>query len=304
MLKYKLIEKGKRNYMRKSFLQEINLNKSKKIATTEGATVIKLNNGNILKIYHPGMVEAAKLVGIDIEAKILSAEPIKNSPEILIPTAAVYMPNGTFCGYIMPCARGIDYNTYDDRFTHQDRENLDKYAKVHYKLESVLRRNPNIVFPDFCTCDNIFIDARDNVQFIDYEGIQIGNYRPVCLSTSLGNPIQYINNPKYFTKNQLFTKELDKKSSIILFYLTAFNIDLNKVGTYNPFEMRNVTLDDIFQMLNLDDLDLCHKTWKIFNNKESNEFLGSEILKLSEKYDLKIIAERNGMYVKRLVRKK
>lgn len=290
--------------MKKKILQTQDFNKSKKLATTDIATVFQLNNGNILKIYHPGIVEIQKMAGFDVEAKILSAEPLKNSPEILVPTSAIYTPNNVFCGYIMPYAKGIDFNTYDDRLTIEQRMDLHKYAKIHYKLESVLRRNQNIVFPDFCTCDNIFIDSKENIQFIDYDGIQIGKHKSNSLSTSLGDPEQYLLNPKYFTKNQLFTKELDKRSSIILFYLTAFNVNLNKIGTYNPFTGKNITLDDIFECLNLNDPDICHKTYKIFNNNQTNEFLDKDILNLAEKYNLQIIYHTNNNYIKRLVKKK
>lgn len=290
--------------MKKKILQEHDLKKATPITTTETATLFKLNNGNIMKIYHPGIVEVQKLIDIDVEAKILSAQPLKNSPEILVPTSAVYTKNGVFCGYTMPCANGIDYNAFEDRMTIDDREDLRRYSEIHYKLESVLRRNPNIVFPDFCTCDNIFIDSKDNIQFIDYDGLQIGKHKSISVSTSLGTSTALICNPKYFTKDQYFTKELDKKSSIILYYLATFNVDLNKVGVYNPFTGRHLTLEDVFACLNLDDPDLCHKTYKLFNDKESNEFLGKDILNLAEKYDLKVVDIRNNMYIKRLVKKK
>jgi len=290
--------------MKKRFLQEKDLKRSKKIASTESSVVYKLNDGSILKIYNPSIIGLQKIIGLDVEAKILSAQPLNQSPEILVPSSAVYDQNGIFRGYTMQCANGIDFNTYDEQLTLEERKDLQKYTEIHHKLESVLRRNPNIVFPDFCTCDNIFIDSRNNIQFIDYDGLQIGGHKSISLSTSLGGIQEHITNPKYFTPNQMFTKELDKKSSIYLFYLTAFNIDLTNVGKINPFTGKLITLDDIFACLNLDDPDLCHKTHKLFVDNQPNEFLGEDILNLSERYDVKILDYRNNCCIKKLVKKK
>ena len=292
--------------MKKIFLQELDSKGAIQIAITDTATIYQLKNGSILKLYNPGVVEIQKLPGIDIdvERKILSARPVQNSPEILIPEAAVYDKNGKFCGYIMPKANGIDFNKYDDQLTFRDRENLTKYAEMHYQLEMVLRKNNDIFFPDFCTCDNIFVDSQNNIQFIDYDGLQIGAHRTLSLSTSVGGTNAIINNPKYFTRDRYFTKDLDKKSSIHLFYLTAFNIDLNKIGVYNPFSGKYIKLDDIFEQLGLDDQDICHKTWKVFNNKSNNEYLGEDLLTFAEKYDLSIVFQNRDLFVKKLTRKK
>jgi len=290
--------------MKKKILQEYDLRGSLILASTQIATIYLLKNGSIFKEYNPGIIDIHKNMGIDIETKILSAERIKQSPEILVPTTAVYTTNGQFCGYIMPRANGIDFNTYDARLTLEQRRNLNKYAEIHYKLESVLRRNPNIVFPDFCTCDNIFIDSKNNVQFIDYDGIQVGSHRTLSLSTSLGDAAEILNNSKYCIDKKYFTKDLDKKSSIILFYLTAFNIDLNKVGMIDPYTNTPITLEDIFECIRLDDPDICHKTYKIFNDNQPNEFLGDDILKLGEKYDVQIFSDCGIGYIKQLIKKK
>lgn len=290
--------------MKKKILQENDLKGSIKIATTEKSTIYQLKNGRIFKQYNPYVIEDQKLFDVDIESKILSAQPLKQSPEIIVPEMAVYTPNGQFCGYIMQRANGIDLNTYDDCLTTKQRSDLKKYAEIHYKLESVLRRNPDIVFPDFCTCDNIFIDSKGNIQFIDYDGLQIGSHKSYSVSTSLGSFYDIVRNPKYFTKDKFFTKELDKKSSIILFYLSVFNVNLNNVGIINPMNGKPVTLDDIFECINLDDPDICHKTWKIFNDNQPNEYLGKDMFNLEEKYNMQVFTMPNNMRIKRLIKKK
>lgn len=290
--------------MKKKILREYDFKKSVKLSTTENATVFKLNNGSVLKIYNPDIIELHKNIGVDIESKILDAKPLKKIPEILVPTSAVYTENGKFCGYTMLQARGIDYNKYDDNLTIDQRRNLKKYADVHHKLESVLKRDINIVFPDFCTCDNIFIDNKGNIQLIDYDGLQVGKHNSLSLSTSVGTIEEIMASSKYFTQDKYFTKELDKKSSIILYFLSAFNVDLNKVGQINPYTGKPLTLEEIFDCINLDDSDLCHKVWRIFQDEEPNEYLGDDVFRIAEKYDMEVFTHYNNIYIKKLKKKK
>lgn len=289
--------------MKKKVIYPAEIKNAKFMSHSEMATVVSLQDGGILKVFEPGMLGLMKSVGIDTEKKILDAKPIKGSPEILIPTSAAYFPNGKFIGYTINRANGIDYNEYDDKLSLRQRSDLYMYASDHDKIEAVLRRNCNIVFPDFCTCDNIFFDEDGNVQFIDYDGLQVGPHKTICFSTSLGDAENYFYNPKY-CRNGHFTKELDKKSSIVLYFLTTFNANLSKVGMPHPRTGIPVTLDDFFRAINLDDPDLCHKVWKTFQNDQQNDFLGDTVYDIAEKYDMHVFGEINGCYLKTLTKKR
>lgn len=289
--------------MKKRVIYPAEISNAKFMSHSEMATVVTLQDGSILKVFNPSMLSFMKSVGIDTERKILDAGPIKGSPEILIPTAAAYFPNGRFMGYTIKRANGIDYNAYDDRLTLRQRSDLHMYAADHDKIEAVLRRNSNIVFPDFCTCDNIFFDDSGNVQFIDYDGLQVGSHRTICFSTSLGDAENYFYNPKY-CRNGHFTKELDKKSSIVLYFLTTFNANLNKVGMNHPRTGVPITLDDFFRAINLDDPDLCHKVWKTFHDNEKNDFLGDTVYEIADKYDMHVFGQIDGCYLKTLSKKR
>lgn len=289
--------------MEKRVIYNWEIGNSTFMAQSQMAKVVALRDGSILKIFDPGMLYFMKEVGIDTERKILDAKPIKKSPEILVPTAATYFPDGRFMGYTINRANGIDYNTYDDRLTLRQRADLRMYARNHDKIESVLRKNPDIIFPDFCTCDNIFFDENGNVQFIDYDGLQIGRHRSICFSTSLGDAEKYFFNPKY-CRQGYFTKELDKRSSIILYFLTTFNANLNNVGKINPKTGQVVTLDDFFKVINLDDSDLCHKVWKVFQDDQTNDFLGDTVYDIADKYDMHVFGKINTCYLKTLTKKR
>lgn len=147
--------------MKKKVIQDYDLKKGKLLAETETATVIRLSNGSVLKLFRPDILEHSTFV--NLEQKILDAVPLKHSPEILVPTSAVYSKEGNFNGYIMPLANGVSYNDLEDSFSIEQHENLTMHAQIHSKLEKVLKRNKDIVFPDFCTCDNIFVDSKGNV---------------------------------------------------------------------------------------------------------------------------------------------
>ncbi len=273
-----------------------------KLFNSETSQIFKLDNGSILKIYKPLILMIYKMMGMSLECKIMQAKPIKNVPEIIVPEIGVYDENNCFVGSIMKSAKGIDYNTYDDNLLITERCNLKKYANMHTKLESIVKRgnNEGIVFPDLCTCDNIYIDSYGNIQLIDYDGLQIGKFKAPTMSTSLGDSDQYLI-PKY-CKNGLFTPNLDKKSLIILYFLLTFNIDLNKIGIINPRDGKQITLEDIFDVINLQDNDIKHKVWKCFQPNVENDFLGSDVHRIADEYDMQV-RPINGCYLKRLRKK-
>ena len=84
--------------MKKRVIYPAEIRNSRFISYSEMATVTTLQDGSILKIFNPNMLNFMKGVGIDTERKILDAKSIKGSPEVLIPTAAAYFPNGKFMG--------------------------------------------------------------------------------------------------------------------------------------------------------------------------------------------------------------
>ena len=62
--------------------------------------------------------------------------------------------------------------------------------------------------------------------------------------------------------------------------------------------------DTIFEAINLDDQDVCHKVWKLFQENEENEFLRDDVFRIAEKYDMRVVARRSdGLCVKKLIKK-
>ncbi|MEE3342669.1 MAG: hypothetical protein VZS44_01095 [Bacilli bacterium] len=288
--------------MKKLELGDIKIKRG--LEKTDNCYIFEMDNGEILKVYDDNLLFILDLIDLDIEKRILDSKEINNVKEIIVPNGAVYN-NNSFVGYTMPKAKGVDYNEKERSLSLEDRENLKQYVFWHLKLEDIIRRanKENVVFPDLLTCDNIFFHD-NNFSFIDYDGIQINDNKVLSISSSLGNPAQYYNK-KYMKEMEIFTDELDKKSLIVLFFLTAFNINLANVGEINPYTGEVITLDQIFQILGLEDYDIMNKVWKLFSLKDKNEFLDKDLYRLIDNYDLRVIGKVSGSdcYVKKLFKK-
>lgn len=113
---------------------------------------------------------------------------------------------------------------------------------------------------------------------------------------------KYFFNSKY-CRQGYFTKKLDKSSSILLYFLTTFNANLNNIGKINPRTGQAVTLDDFFKVINLDDPDLCHKVWKTFHDDRTNDFLGDTVYNIADKYDMYVFGKADTGYLKALTKK-
>ncbi len=280
-----------------------NYDSRNKMSESSTACVYNLNDGSILKIFNPNFILQMRGTIYDVEKKILDAKPILNSPEILVPTSAAYRLDGSFMGYTMKMARGTNCIQHDSRLTVSQREDLHMYAKDHARIEAILQRNPNIVFPDVCTLSNLFFDDTGNISLIDYEGLQVDKHGAVSISSALGDPKQYPFNPKY-CRNGYYTKELDKKSAIILYFSRTFQISLNTVGQVLPYTNRGVTLDDVFNFIQLDDPDLCPQGWKAVCSDQPKDFLGDTVYKIADKYDMHVTGHIGDYYTKVLTKKR
>ena len=255
--------------------------------------VFQLRNGSYVKLYDPYFLQHIKqLSPYDIERKIIDAKPVSNVPEIIVPSHVVYNEkNGLFTGYIMPAAKGITLNQLDNRLSMKERTDLRQYADLYHLMEDFVKRanQAGFVFPDFCSLDNLYIYGKGNdrnLSMIDYDGMQIGVHPSMSFSTVLGNQNNYFI-PKYWDdKKQLFNPNLDIKSLITEYFLMTFNINLAKVGEINPGTGKPVTLDDIFEQIQLDDDDFKHKVWKTFQPNGENEFLGDSVYRLAETHRL------------------
>ena len=261
---------------------------------------MELNDNRILKVFSREYIRLSAKLGADLEKKVLASEIILFSEEIVKPESIVYSGN-EFLGYIVPKINGITYNQFFEKLSLRENSDLSSLSKRHYKLEQVLIRNPKIVFPDICSCDNIMLDEKDNFRLIDYDGFQIDNLLALAASTSLVD----VTSSKYVC-NDKFYKTIDMQSSIVLYYLSVFNIDLKSIGTEIAGTNLKVTLFDIFESLQLEDGNLYDITHKILSNEKECSFLEESIIRVSESYDMTAIpmlVNNEKRYIKKLIKK-
>ena len=93
-------------------------------------------------------------------------------------------------------------------------------------------------------------------------------------------------------------------ANIILYFLLTFDINLNNIGKINPITNKPFTLEEVFEMIGIEDVDLYNKVNKIFNDEEENEYIGENVEKLEKEYDLKVYASIGSVEIKRLIKKR
>ena len=75
----------------------------------------------------------------------------------------------------------------------------------------------------------------------------------------------------------------------------------------NPYTNQPITLDDVFELINLDDYDIMNKVWKLFQENKENEYLEEDVFKIAQDYEMEVIdlpqLRGTNMYIKKLVRK-
>ena len=278
------------------------INRCRFLSGSSKSLLFEMPDGQVLKMFNPSYLALTKKMGFQIEEQLLSAKEVPNT-DILVPSSVCYL-EGDFIGYTMPKAKGQTFYDYGLSLSLEDRANLYQYADIFSKIEHTVQNADNIVFPDLCSCKNMIIDEEHNMQFIDYDGLQVGNFPPTSISSLLG-PIDCIQmNPKYF-QNGSYTKELDKKSLIYLYFSFVFNVGLQHVGM-NVGSNRILTLDDVFSALFIDDSELYDKVFRVFDDSSSNEYLGDTVFRIADEYSLLVdsVPIKQGCYEKRLVRKK
>lgn len=259
-------------------------------------TIIQLSNGELLKILDDELLEMLSDTGFGLEERLNEVQNLSNF-NFALPTR-ILESNGIVNSYTMPYIPGVDFTDY-----YENIFDLMSYAKIHSQIENNIKEGNKlgIVFPDLCTTENIRITDDGKVVFIDYDGLQIKEMPAVGYSDFLGTPEEVLNSKYYDFETGLFTKEIDIKSAIFLYFVDVFGINLASVNRINPYTGKIVTLDEIFSIINLQDVDIKQKVWKLYQISIPNEFLGDDIYKLAERY--KLVEPFSGTEIKRLVKK-
>ena len=257
-------------------------------------TIIKLPNNQILKILDLKLLDMLNKTGYGLESRLNEVDNLDKNVNFAYPTVMLE-DNGVITSYVMPEIPGLDFTNY-----YKNTLDLLSYANIHLQIENNIKtgNNTGLIFPDLCTTENIRITPGDKVFFIDYDGLQVKHMPAIGYSDVLGD----VFDTKYYNhETELFTPELDIRSATFLYFVDTFGVDLGVVNKKNPLTNEYISVDYIFSAINLDDDDIKHKVWKLFQSSEKNEFLGEDLYKLAENY--KLILPFKNAPIKTLKRK-
>lgn len=273
--------------MKKILIDDLYSKLSQILSEKEGKSIVySMKGGMIAKIFDTDYLNRLLDIGYNLEEKILNSKTIEEVPEIIVPSAPIYMSNGNFVGYTMPEAEGISYDEYNNgklKYDYKSSCDLYRYASEFSKLENIIKKSNDIVYPDILSRNNTFFDG-DNFQFIDYDGIQVNGYLSQTSSSSLGRKSDY-QNTKYMNGN-LFNKNLDIKSLIYLYFYTVFGVDLGKIDNEYSFD-KEYAIESIFNDLCIDDEELKEKVFRLYSD-EPNIYLGDTVNKIADNYKMDI----------------
>lgn len=251
----------------------------------------RLSDGSILKLFNAVYLDSYKRQNIDLKEKMLQVETIHH-PRIIVPDRMCCMDDDVV-GYIRRDVSGRSFTEFFSNESDNDKVNLYRYALIHHNLESVVEECSDIVFPCLCDETGIYLEQDFKPYFVNFEELQHGTFRAGRVSKNLG--LRTDSNDSRYLSDGLFTKNLDKMSSIYLYFLNTFNVDLSKFDS--------TSVGEVFNGLGLKDDDICHKVWSLFDKDYDNDFLGDDVFRIAEEYDMRVVFNTRTICVKRLVKK-
>ncbi len=251
----------------------------------------RLSDGSILKLFNAVYSDFYKNEIIGMEEKMLQADTISHL-RIVVPDKICCMDNYVV-GYIRRDVSGRNFSDVFSNESDSDKVNLYRYALIHHNLESVVEECSDIVFPCLCDGTGIYLEQDFKPYFVNFEELQHGTFRVGRVSKKLG--LRTDSNDSKYLSNGLFTKNLDKMSSIYLYFLNTFNVDLSNIDSKS--------LGEVFNRLGLKDDDICHKVWLLFDKESDNEFLRDDVFRIAEEYDMRVVFNTRTTCVKTLIKK-
>lgn len=269
--------------MDKIDFNDLRFNISHLLGETQAGRLCMMNDNRVLKLFDSDFLIALRGRGYNLEEKILNASNLVDIPEVIVPDSVVY-DDEDFFGYTMPYFEGI--SIYEFVEYNKNRLSLEGLNPFFTRLENIIKKSDNIVFPDLLSDGNILLNRTD-IGLIDFDGLQIGEYSSPTLSSSLGERFYY-NNTKY-RNNGLYTKELDIKSLIYLYFDLVFNCPLWNVDSFlskNDKERLNEKLEFLFRYHRIDSSELFDKVVRLYDDDLSNIYLGETIYDIASNYEL------------------
>ena len=193
--------------------------------------------------------------------------------ELIMPTRAVYDTNSHLVGYTMNKVNGINIEKLEEAKSPFDKTDLTMYRDMYYKLKDIIvKSGDNVVFPNLLDTRNIFIDRNGNMSLICFDDMQIDDiegYYGSDTECNYGGP--ELRSKKYYN-NGLFTKNMDIRSLIYIYFLLVFNFNLNYFSPYDEDEL-NEKITNVFYTFGIDDSEIVSQVENLFSTEAPNEYI-------------------------------
>jgi hypothetical protein len=219
---------------------------------------------------------------------------------VVKPTALVFKDAEHICGYIMPKVKGRSLDELERDGDPFDCSDIARYRDIYYKLKKIIvDAGDKIVFPNLLDTRNIFIDNEGNVSLVSFDDVQLGpveGHMDSDIECIYGGP--ELETEKY-QKDGLFTKNLDIRSLVFLYFYLVFTINLNYFSKFSFLE-RKYEIERALQSFGIEDPVIVNKIDKLFDPDVDNEFIDDFVDEFTEKYSLMYYFD----FHKKMLRKK
>lgn len=278
------------------------LNIRKVLTKSSRSIIYLLSDGRVFKRFCFKEIERYEKYNISLEEKILVGEKLKTSKEFYEPLSAVYRKN-RLIGYTMKFNNGKRFDKYIDLLSYRRKLNNLHFILIFFtELEYIVKKGYELglVFPDLCTPSNIFISKMGYISLTDYDGFQIDDYFSFSVSSAINNKNK-IFKPKFYS-NDLFTKELDKYSLMVLFLEFITSLDISLIDTEFENDKGLLSVRSLARYINLDNEEIIAMIEDTLSVDNEGVYVSVVANAIASKYDLFIYKE-DGKYNKILIKK-
>ena len=219
---------------------------------------------------------------------------------VVKPTALVFRDTEHVAGYIMPKVKGRSLDELERDGNPFDCSDISRYRDIYYKLKKIIvSAGDKIVFPNLLDTRNIFIDDDGNVSLVSFDDIQLGpveGHMDSDIECIYGGP--ELESDKYQIDG-FYTKNLDVRSLIFLYFYLTFTINLNYFSKFSFLE-RKYRIERVLQSFGIEDPTIVNKIDKLFDPDVDNEFIDDFVDEFTKNYSLMYYFD----FHKKILRKK
>lgn len=207
---------------------------------------------------------------------------------IIVPKYIVTDNKNGLRGYTMERAKGINLDTFERECSAFHKTDLYRYRDIYYRLKEIIEKaGDDIVFPNLLDLRNIFV-TKNSMSLVSFDDMQIGDvegYIASDIECNYGGPI--LRSDKYY-EDGLYTKNMDIRSLIYIYFLIALNFNLSYFSEFEEGELDHQIQKTLY-MLGIEDDNITKVGEKIkllFTEDNDNEYIDDFVDYITEEGQL------------------